>query len=310
MNRPRLVLATTVWKRPHVTSLVLRHYAAVRDRLSPRIELRLLAVGSEGSASRDLCRRHGFEYVEHANNPVTYKWNRVIGAARGYAPEGVILVNSDDLVSAALFPLYVDAFRSGEDYVGLRGTDVVDLRSLQHGRWPGYEASYMKFRVGEPAGCGRGFSRRLLDRTSWTLWPRTPPRDSSMDFWCTQFVRLHGVRPRALRMEAVGVEAVQIKTDVNLTTLDRLPLVGIGRGDGAFEVIRRAAGDAAAAEARAIHESMAPGVDHEAPYRYASASRAPIHRIEDIPVSERHGDTVALLRAMRDEVLGCAAPSG
>ena len=57
----RLVLATTVWKRPELTDAVLAHYKAVRQSLADRMDLSLLAVGSEGRQSREICERNGFE---------------------------------------------------------------------------------------------------------------------------------------------------------------------------------------------------------------------------------------------------------
>ncbi|NNC87098.1 MAG: hypothetical protein HKN82_01420 [Akkermansiaceae bacterium] len=308
MNTPRLALATTVWKRPELTRIVLAYYGEIRRRLADQIDLVLLAVGSEGAHSRKPCEEAGFHYIEHENEPVTYKWNRVIQEAQRYSPEGMVLVNSDDLVSMELFPAFLDCFRRGLDYVGLKGTDIIDLMSLQFGTWPGYEASFMKFRIGEPAGCGRGFSKRLLEKTNWRLWPPVPKKNSSMDFWCTQFVKLWGFEPRAFTMAELGVRAVQIKTDCNITTLNRLPLTDVGRGEQAFHLLEGIVGPEFTEQFRDLQRELAPAPGHAAPYHYSSASRDPIHSIEEIPVSPEHGCTVTWMKAMREAVLGEERP--
>lgn len=303
-GRPRLVLATTVWKRPALTDAVLRHYRSIRRQLADEIELVLLAVGSEGNRSREICERNGFAYLEHENHPVTDKWNAVIARAREHSPRGVIIVNSDDVVDASLFPAYLERLDRGADYLGLRGTHVVDLVTLQHGIWPGYEASFKKYRVGEPAGCARGFSARLLDATGWRLWPPTPKRSSSMDFWCTRFLELFGFEPEAPTMAQLGVTAVQIKTDVNITTLNLLPLVDVGAGESAFALLRSVAGPDLEPTFREIHEELAAGAREHTPYRYASEGCPPVYRIEDIPVTGKHGDVMKAIREMRAAVLG------
>ena len=301
----RLVLATTVWKRPELTDAVLANYKAVRQSLADRMDLPLLAVGSEGRQSREICERNGFEYVEYENEPVTYKWNAIISRAEALNPEGIILVNSDDLVSANLFGVYLDRLAEGFDYFGLRGTYVFDLMAEQLGTWPGYEASYMRYRVGEPAGCARCFSRRLLESTGWRLWPVVPRKNSSMDFWSTQFLKLYGFEPRAWTMDELGVAVVQLKTDVNITTFNRLPLSDLRSGHDAWRVIEEVGGAHTVEALRRFRSGLAapPGMSMgDASHRCSTADREPVYRIEDIEPPSLRCQILAELRAMQSSV--------
>lgn len=304
----RLVLATTVWKRRDLTDIVLRHYRRIQEELASRMDLTLLAVGSEGAASRDLCERNGFDYIETENEPVTYKWNAVVRHARSFDPEGVILVNSDDVVSVGLFEAYLERLSEGSDFFGLRDAFIFDVPTATLGRWPGYEVSHMQYRVGEPAGCARCFSRRLLHATDWRLWPAVPPRNSKMDFWCTQFVALFGFEPEALTMASLGVEAVQLKTDVNITPFEVLPLQEVRFGEPAWRPLEGVVGEEALRALQSLHRVFNPAEDGASgmlPDRNPSAGRRPVHRIEDLLPQEFRdqilGDLDAMRRSLEEE---------
>jgi hypothetical protein len=301
-----LVVATTVWKRPELTAAVLAHYKDVKDSLADCLELSLMAVGSEGALSREICERNGFMYHEHENEPVSYKWNAIIGQAKQFNPDGIIIVNSDDLVTANLFHAYAERLSEGFDYFGLRGTYVFDILMERLGTWSGYETSYMKYRIGEPAGCARCFSRRLLESTNWRLWPTVPKKNSSMDFWCTQFLKLHGFEPQAWTMEELNVGAIQVKTDLNITTFDRLPLSNLRKAPESWQVIEDLLGLRTVDALQGLRLDMAPRPEESgipATHLQPAADQEPVYRLEDLKPAALRDRTLAELRAMRMSVL-------
>lgn len=302
LQKTRIALATTLWQRPTLTDAVLFHYSEVQRKLSSNVELVLLAVGSEGQASRELSVRHRFHYIEHENQPVTDKWNAVISEAKRWSPDAVVVVNSDDIVSANLFTVFADRLSRGADYFGLRGTFVFDLTSGLLGLWPGYEASYLKFRIGEPAGCARCFSRKLLESTGWRLWPPIPKVNKSMDFWCTQYLSVLGFEPEAWSMEELGVEAIQIKSDTNITPFNRLPLRDLYQGEHAWEIVGRITSPETTAKLRILESQLLSGRSNT-PFRYIDSEREAVYKIEDLtPPIVKHR-TLLALRAMRSAVL-------
>jgi hypothetical protein len=234
----RLLLLTAVWKRPALTRLVLSTYQRAREELAPEIDLRLLAVGSEGEDSRSLRGDCGFDYVEHANEPLSYKWNAGVQAARDHDPDGIVIVGSDGLLSTSTFGAHARKLQEGQDFFGFRDLYFFDPIRRRLGYWGGYEHSPQKDRAGEPIGSGRCFSRRLLDRMDWNLWPREPRVNNLLDRLCLNFAKVHGFRPSAWRLEELGVRAVEIKLGPNITAFDTIEYLRLLEGDEALQYPR------------------------------------------------------------------------
>jgi hypothetical protein len=235
---PRILALTAVWRRPALTELVLKSYLRTKEAVAGEIELELLAVGSEGEFSRDLCRGCGWEYVEHANEPLSYKWNAGIRGAEAYNPDAVVLVGSDAFLSQATFPAYIRRLEEGFDFFGFRDLYFFDPSHSRLGYWGGYEHTAQKDRAGEPIGCGRCFSRRLLDRMKWSLWPKEPRVNTLLDRLALNFAKVHGFRPRAWTMGELGAWGVEIKTGFNLTPFDAIEYVAVQAGEPAVDRLR------------------------------------------------------------------------
>lgn len=278
---PRIVLATTIWRRPTLSRIVLSHYAMLRGSLAGSVDLVLLAAGSEGGRSRSLCLENGFEYLEHRNKPVTAKWNAVVKRAKEFDPDGIVLVNSDDLIAGDFFPAAAGKLAEGVDFFGFRDTWVIDLPSLQVGVWPGYDSTFKKFRAGEPAGCGRCYSRRLLEETGWRLWADEPGKSSSMDFWNTRFLRLFGFEPIAFTMSGLGASAVQVKSDVNITPFNALSIDSLSGNGTAWEVLGDFVGGEQVSGLKKMHRVLRESAIPGEPYRRRNAGRTPEFRLED-----------------------------
>ena len=70
MGKRRVTLITAVWKRHYLTGLVLNRFRNIKAELADMIDLELIAVGSEGDKSQELCENYGFAYVEYDNMPL------------------------------------------------------------------------------------------------------------------------------------------------------------------------------------------------------------------------------------------------
>jgi hypothetical protein len=228
----RLVVLTCVYLRCELTRIVLRRYHRLQGTLAGEIDLRLLAVGSMGGISRDICESSGFDYVEHPNEPLSHKWNHGVREARRYDPDGLVIVGSDDMISARLLRAYVARLAAGHDYFGLKDLYFYDLVSSQLGYWGGYKLSEQQ-RQGEPIGCGRCHSRRLLERTGWNLWPQDPPRDRELDSLSLAYLREFGFAPDAWRMAQLDAHAVDIKSGFNLNRFSDIPFERVQSGSAA-----------------------------------------------------------------------------
>ena len=224
----RLALATTTWRRPVLTDLVLEQVARVRDELADVLDLELVAVGSEGAASREAAERHGWRYIEHDNRPVGAKHNRAAAEARALEVEGLIVIGSDDVVNAGWIEAMAGELAHGVDVSGPSGVPFFQTVGDDAGRLGvGCEIrglGHPLARCARPMaswGAGRIYSRRLLEALDWAPW--SPARNRGLDAsaWTRAELALPG-------FEATAIEPtpracfVDVKTDVGITEWHKL----------------------------------------------------------------------------------------
>lgn len=105
-----LVALMLLWQRPALAAICMRRWRALQaeaEAAGMPVRLRLLAVGSEGAAARDLAARNGFEYVE-SPNMLPRKYNDGFSAAQAFDPDAVIRAESDDLFTIDVIRLYME----------------------------------------------------------------------------------------------------------------------------------------------------------------------------------------------------------
>ena len=230
-QRPRIAVLTCLWRRPELTDVVLAHNARLAAAVTDVVDLTVVAVGSEGRATRDLAARHGAAYVEHGNEPLGAKWNAGLRAVEARRPDAVLVVGSDDLVCEQLVRHYAALIRAGARYVALLDGWFLDLTTRRAAYWPGYGWS----RPREPVGMARCVHRDWLDELGWELW--APELNRGLDASMTRrLAPLMAREPRGvelLRAARHGLVALDVKsgpTD-NLWSFDaitsRLELVPV-----------------------------------------------------------------------------------
>ncbi|GCE96462.1 TPR domain protein [Arthrospira platensis NIES-46] len=235
-----IVILTCVWKRPELTRVVLSYYSRLKRELCGMIELKLLAVGSEGEQSRQLCESCGFDYVEYQNQPLSDKWEYGINRCRDYNPDAVIIVGSDDLISRSLIEFYDRKLKEGLVFCGITDAYFFDLQTEKMIHWVGYTSEVDAVRLGETTGMGRCLSKPLLERLDFSIW-RNLNKDRNLDGAMTQKLYQVGlelldeehsvltrVGDRTLKVGHCGFKladinamAVDIKFAENLTAFER-----------------------------------------------------------------------------------------
>lgn len=176
---PKLVLLTCVWGRHHLTEIVLSYYQFIQKQLTGRVELILVAVGSEGQVSRKLCEDCGFNYFEYPNLPLNEKWNFGLGQARAFGADGLVTIGSDDLVEESVFDRYAALLKEGIGFFGFKDAYFVDLSEpSQSIHWHGYgglvKDNGMPHRLNETIGLARLYSHELLETLNYSLWDGLP----------------------------------------------------------------------------------------------------------------------------------------
>lgn len=212
-SKPTIAVVTCLWQRPALTSLVLAWYQAAAIKLRDKVTLKLVAVGSEGAASKNLAQKHGWLYLEHPNKFLSDKWNIGVRFAKTLKPDAVLILGSDDVMSIPLLEHYVGLVNK-VSYAGLLDIYFLDASSFKAVHFLGY---IDKHRKGETVGAGRLLSSKLLDQLNWAPW--APKTRRSLDASMTEKIKKLKVKCHAFRMNQVkGGALIDIKTGTNIGT--------------------------------------------------------------------------------------------
>ena len=206
----KYMIMTPMWKRPTLTNYVFRYYNRLQSVLAPEIDLRLIAVGSEGDRSRCIAERNGWEYIEHKNMPRNRKLNAGVLRSKRYKPDALFTIGSDDIISA-------DYFRNirplPDTITGLLDCYFLNFHTRKLGYWPGYKG---RWRHGDSLGVGRCYSREVLDRCKWQPWSQDKVLMKGLDFDARRKLTSLGVKMKAFKMEELECFAMDVKMEDNL----------------------------------------------------------------------------------------------
>jgi hypothetical protein len=203
-----LGILTTLWKRHAIAQIVLDHYAHLD--LSPVRSVRL-AVGSEGDVSRSLAEQAGWEYLEHGNLPLSDKWNAGMAALRNRV-DAVLIVGSDDIMTAKAIQLSLSHIDLGADVVGLKDLYYYDTRNKQ--------AYY-----GERHNPGAGMiaTSNVLDRVNWQPWDLGLNRYLDRSFTNRMQTKAYPCKFKYIsKCREQAADLVDIKTDTNMWSVEQL----------------------------------------------------------------------------------------
>lgn len=102
-------------------------------------------------------------YAVEKNSPLTMKWQKGLGYMKGFNLDALCLQGSDDLASVEYWQNGVDMVAQATAPFGVRSCWMLDQSTGRMGF----------FTMGSPerpVGCGRFYSRSILDAVEWTLW--------------------------------------------------------------------------------------------------------------------------------------------
>lgn len=171
---PKFMILTCLWRRPELTSIFLEYYSNLRQTLSGRVKLDLMAVGSEGFFTKELVESHNFNYVEYSNDCLTDKWQHGLTALSSLEFDALIIIGSDDFVSPHIFDFYLECYKNGVLLSGFSDLLMFDVESNQIAYWEGYGSALhnasQPSRFGESVGLGRYVDRLILDKLNFDIW--------------------------------------------------------------------------------------------------------------------------------------------
>ena len=205
----RIGLLTTLWRREDVENIVLRHYA---DLDVPGVEIVRLAVGSEGAESMLRAAQNDWHYIAARNRPLSDKHNKGMDWFRDKGVAGVIVIGSDDLMTAETIRILVRHLNDGADVVAPEDIYYYDR---------GCDKLY--YGVRHHPGAGVLYSSATLEKLNWHLWPEGI--DTRLDGQAMNRVHKQGAPSRVRYLDgcrARGLVVADIKSSDNMWTLRQL----------------------------------------------------------------------------------------
>ena len=207
----KIGILTCMWKRPKVFDI----FATGINRLREKFDIIPLAVGSEGSKSMELCRKHQFMYLERPNKPLGRKFNEGLSCFKNTDVDYVMILGSDDLISDSLVDAYLPHMEKGKHLIGILDIYFYDLFGKSLYYWPGYGSKPAdKYRKGEPLGMARCLSRSLIKQMDWMLWNDNINRGLDLSMW--KKLKSYKIQPVTMRLINIGALGVDLKSEVNI----------------------------------------------------------------------------------------------
>jgi hypothetical protein len=214
-NKVKICLFTVSYQRLELTDYVLNFYKNIKTQISDLCDLHMICVGSDGEKGKVIAERHGFEYIEYKNNPVSQKHNFAASSCKKYNPDGIIYVGSDDIMSVEFFKLYIELIKNGYDFCGI--TDIYFLTKDKLGYWSGYPKTSSRYR--EPIGPGKLYSRALMEKLNWRPWGNEN-WDRKLDTLVTRNLSKLVYKTTSTTCEKLGGYFIDIKTNVNISDIN------------------------------------------------------------------------------------------
>ena len=169
------------------------------------VKINVLAVGT---GDKEVVEKHGFEYHEFPNSPLSLKAQRRLTLSRNRA-DYYMFLGSDDMVDEKLFAYYLKKMRQGFDLIASYDIHYYHKGEMYYSK--GYPRGNR--RHGEPLAVGRCVSNRLLGKFKWTLWDEK--RDRCLDGLAWRKLK-KARRKHFFYSKGIGI-VMDVKTDGNVS---------------------------------------------------------------------------------------------
>ena len=206
----KILVATVMWKRHDLFRKFVHHYK--------QLGFDVLAVGSEGKISEELCRRLGCAYIECPNDPFMEKLNKRVDyflQHREYTH--ILFVGSDDFLDENALNYMMphldkfDIVSWSDIYIFCAQTEEIL-----------YASGYTNRRKGEPYAPGRCMNRKAIESMNGMLWINPDNNKAKYpDGFLWSKIKNY---PSKISLKAASVNGflVDVKTTVNKNSFKKL----------------------------------------------------------------------------------------
>lgn len=129
--------------------------------------IEILVVG-DSSAEKEVAQNCGCHYIEHTNKPLSKKWQAGVTAAKKMDPDAIMVCGSDSWLTPKWCEI-VFPYTKTHDLVGIN--HFYACKAFPEEAVKIINREYKGRRANLPVGSGRMFSKRILEKIDWTIYP-------------------------------------------------------------------------------------------------------------------------------------------
>jgi len=144
---------------------------SIRMLKSQTVPVQIVIVG-DSPKDRRLANSEKCKYVHHENYPIGKKWQAGVDFARKLNPDAILICGSDNWLSPNWCKTCSKYIQQGYDLVGKSIFEICHIP-------PKRNIEVIRRKTFLPIGSGRMFSKKILNRIGWQLFPIS--RDSGLD---------------------------------------------------------------------------------------------------------------------------------
>jgi hypothetical protein len=153
----KVLIFTTVWKRPEVTELTYKGFDRIQATLkdSYDIDTQVLIVSSEPEHTK-IAKERGYNVFETENFPVATKYNNGLKASLDYEWDYILEMNSNNLLSDLYIHTWVAGAKAGLQVFGSRNFFALMPNKIDY-------KQYLTSQPNRISSVGRGIKRSVLE---------------------------------------------------------------------------------------------------------------------------------------------------
>lgn len=208
----KFAIVTAFHGRPHISRIFFEGIRRLKDEGHDVIVCAAVTKGDTENA--DLCLEHGAYFEFHDNADLAAKFNAACSIAEPHAPDCVIILGSDDLISGEYLREVNELLEQGHLYI-VPGTLA-------------FYAERQAYIMGDPLisptmlryGAGRVYAYRLMQLMGWRPWPPGKPFRRGLD--TVSHNRVVNIHPKMHISSTEKAHVLDVKSSANMWKMDRL----------------------------------------------------------------------------------------
>lgn len=213
------VLIPTIMYGRHKTFDIFAQGVFNLRKAFPRVQIDVLVVGS---GDEEAAQKHGFEYYDFPNQPLSEKAQYRLSLCKDRA-DYYLFMGSDDIMDAELFQHYLNKMKDGLDLIACYDIYLYSRGMMYYSK--GYPSDSSRF--GEALAVGRCCSNKLLGEHDWELW--TEERKIGLDGKVWQKLK-DTKRKHIFYSKHVGI-LLDVKTNENIGKINQVRHTELGHAE-------------------------------------------------------------------------------